>query len=217
MFLSSSLFLFLFSSSGIAQTHTVAADTLVANSLLYNGSEYTKTYTQETGDPFFPLELTTGSILYEGNWYQDQDFYYDCEEDALVLKDQEGYFRIQLVREKTQAFQWQGHSFVKLTPDGVNYAFYEQAYTGKKTLLVKWKKSLETNSDAQSKYKLSRQIFLKKEDRFIEIKKPEDWYALLGPAAKNTRQRLKSQGISLKKELLKGSIAILQHIETIGW
>lgn len=217
MFLSVSLFLHLLASPNPGNFPPIGKDTLVTNSLLYNGAEYTKTYTLETGDPFLPIDATTGNILYEGNWYQFQDFYYDCEEDVLVLKDQEGYFRIQLVREKTQAFQWQSRAFVKLNFIEGKEAFYEQAYVGKRTLLIRWKKSLESNNDAQSKYKLSNRIFLQLNDHFTEIKKPEDWFNLLGPSAKPARQWLKSQGISLKKDMLKGSITLLHHFETVGW
>lgn len=217
MLLSSSLFILLLIQTGLPIQELPSCDSLRANSLIYSGTEYTKSYTEETGDPFLPMDSTVGSIKSNGNWYHFQEFYYDCEDDVLVLKDREGYFRIQLIREKTESFKLNGHLFIKLKLQTEIGEFYEQAYKGKTSLLVRWKKSKETNNDAQTKYKLTRQIFVLQKGKLTEIKKEKDFFTWLGNEAKPTRQWLKKQGINLKKDLLAGIKSTLEHSESNGW
>jgi hypothetical protein len=158
-----------------------------------------------------------GTIRFNGNWYLNQDFYYDCEDDAIILKDREGYFRIELIREKTESFQLAGHRFVKLKLLSPYGEFYEEAFKGKRTLLVRWKKTLETNNEAMNKYKLTKQFFVMYDEKSFEIKKANDLFDILGNQAKPARHWMKAQGINLKKDMLAGILSTFQHFESLGW
>lgn len=192
------------------------ADTLKASSLLLNGTAYSKNFTPDMGSPFLMIDSTVGTIQYNGNWYSGVGFYYDCEDDVLLLKDADGLFWIELVKKKTAAFRISGRQFVKRKLESATESFYELAWQGKKSLLVKWKKMRINGSDFQLHYQLSAKLFLSDENGFTEIRSIDDiasYYKIKGAPVK---QQLKSRKLNYKKDPVQTALAAVQYIETNG-
>ncbi len=189
-------------------------DTLKASSLLLNGKGYSKNFTPDMGSPFLMTDTSVGNILYNGNWYTGAGFYYDCEDDLLLLKDADGLFWIELIRKKTAAFTIAGRQFIKRKLETPEEAFYELAWQGRKSLLVKWRKIKITGNDFQLHYQLSAKLFLTDEAGFTEIKSVDDLANRYGKKAAAVKQHLKSKKHSFKKEPVQTAVAAIRYLES---
>ena len=89
-------------------------DTLKENSLLYNGTEYVKQFNSVDGNPFFPSTRNEGGVLYYGNWYNNIELLYDCQDDVVIIRNVQGSMKLQLVKEKLDEFTIDAHHFVRL-------------------------------------------------------------------------------------------------------
>ena len=187
-------------------------DTIPSNSLLYNGREYAKQYTVDMGSPFFPTENSTGDILYQGNWYRGVIFFYDCEDEVLVITLPEGQ-RMQLVMGKVDAFTLDNHSFLKLEMKGQPGEFYELLFQGQRQLLVKWRKYLIKNMQEQSVYVTSRKIFVSDGSSLVNIEKLQDFIDLFPSQKKLLRQVYREKDLSFRKDPVKASNELMKSLQ----
>jgi hypothetical protein len=187
-------------------------DTIPSNSLLYNGMEYAKQYTVDMGSPFFSTENSIGDILYQGNWYRGVIFFYDCEDEVLVITLPEGQ-RMQLVMEKVNAFTLDNHSFLKLQLKGQQAEFYELLFQGQRQLLVKWRKYLIKNMQEQSVYVTTRKIFVSDGSALVNIEKLKDFMDLFPSQKKLLRQIYRERDLSFRKDPVKASNELMKALK----
>jgi len=189
-------------------------DTLSHNSLLYNGREYAKQYTVDMGNPFYPVQENRGDILYQGNWYRDLMFYYDCEDHVVVIAHPLYGVRIQLVPEKLDAFKLNGHSFLKVDIPGQGQSIHELKYSGKRQLLVRWQKQLVKNMQEQSVYVLSKRLFVVEGSTMTGITQLSDIYGLFPSEKKFLRQVYRDQRLSFRKDPVNAAYVLIKAAET---
>ena len=100
------------------------------NLMLYNGSEYGRTGHNALGFPFFETDsLLNGSIFFNNNWYEDENFQYDIVIDKLVLYDYKKSYSIILAAEQTKEFIINRHHFFYLQNNPIlkKTGYYELA------------------------------------------------------------------------------------------
>lgn len=194
-----------------------AIDTTGPVSLLYNGAEYVKQFNPTKGDPFFPTTKNAGSVKYHQNWYRDIEVHYDCEDDFVLVRDMQGLLKLRLINEMLDEFFIDGHHFVKKTFDDPTGEFYELLFEGKRTLLVKWMKRLNTDVKITDTYILKNNILLIENGKVHQVIQQQD---ILGSAKENTKalkKVLKDNGVSFRKDPIKASKLMIQEMEAMGW
>lgn len=156
------------------------------NSHLFNGPEHRGYMRPAVGHPYFLNEqFKTGSLYYDGIFYQNIPLMYDLTNDNLVsvqyVKDSSllyrAIFKMDLVRDKTGSFSLPGHEFVKLDPDttttSMKRGFYELLYNGNQKVLVRRTKVLVEeirDRDLVRRYDSSNVYYILKDGVYHNIK-----------------------------------------------
>src|SRR5437868_11207273 len=94
-------------------------------SQLLNGSTYIEYKPQKDEHPYFLPEWYSGSIVYDGEQFDNVALLYDLNADVLVTENIYGANKIQLVSEKVDRFIIEKHLFVLLTGQKIENGFYE--------------------------------------------------------------------------------------------
>jgi hypothetical protein len=159
-----------------------------SNSLLYNGSEYSRPPVSTKGFPFFEWDIAVeGSVFYDGVLYQRVNMQYDIAKDELAMDNFLHTNVMRLVSEKISWFTLQQHRFVyfppgKNTTGQLAAGFYEQLFSGKITVLAKRQKIFRQSLNAEdnaSAYNMYNYYFLKKDDQYYAVSDKHDVLAVL--------------------------------------
>jgi hypothetical protein len=90
-----------------------------AASRLYTGSEYLGNGQRAKGSPFFLSDSPLpGSVVYQGEAYDNLDLQYDLLSGEVLIKDYTQSYNIELTKEKVTRFTIAHHEFWYLTPGG---------------------------------------------------------------------------------------------------
>jgi hypothetical protein len=212
--LSISLIIIVLSNMGYAQGHP---DSTKPISLLFNGAEYVKQFNPSKGDPFFPATNPIGSIKYHQNWYNNIEVHYDCEDDYVLVRDMRGLLKLRLINEMLDEFIVDGHRFVKKSLTSSYGELYEIVFEGKKTLLVKWVKRLNSDVKTTDTYILRKHLLLQANGKVHPIESISDIISFADAHNKELRKILKEKNLSFKKDPIKASRTILEEMEGKGW
>jgi hypothetical protein len=186
-------------------------------SLLYNGAEYVKQFNPTKGDPFFPVAKNAGSVKYHQNWYHDIEVHYDCEDEYVLVRDLRGLLKLRLINEMLDEFFIDGHHFIKKTFNSQYGEFYELVFDGKRTLLVKWMKRLNTDIKITDTYILKNNVLLIENGKIRQVMNQHD---IIGSAKEHTKalkKVLKDNQVSFRKDPIKASKLMIQEMEVRGW
>lgn len=127
---------------------------------LYNGTEYTASYSQTTGTPFWNTAgFQTGIISYDGVVYKGIPIAYDLVSNEVIIK---GYqqLTIKLDASRIDFFLISDHFFVRAKADAnsrnmLPEDFYELLYNGPVKVYVKRKKQVERSFNAEDPYRFA--------------------------------------------------------------
>ena len=193
------------------------SNTVKPYSLLYNGAEYVKQFNPSKGDPFFPASKNVGSVKYHQNWYSNIEVYYDCEDDYVLVRDMRGLLKLRLINEMLDEFVLDGHRFVKKSLDSPYGELYELIHEGKRTLLVKWVKRLNSDVKISDTYVLRKHLLLQANGKVYAIEKASDLYTFAAEHKKELKKALKDNKVSFKSDPIKASRVIVTEMEDKGW
>jgi hypothetical protein len=193
------------------------SDTLLNNSLLYNGSEYIKSFNASRGTPMFPTENNRGDVNYYGNWYRNLDLQYDIEDDIVITRDAQGLLKLRLIREKLESFTIDGHLFVKLKLLSSRGEFYEQLFKGKRSLMLQWEKRMELDAQELPIYVLRKTLFVLEGDKVKPILRSDDLLSIDDEHFKEVKKTLRTKKLSFKKDPVNASITVVKFLEEKGW
>jgi len=118
---------------------------------LYRGPQYVDyDYTVQKGQPFFGANaVRTGTIWYDGIFYEQVPMLYDLVKDLVVILDPYKVYKISLLMDLVRGFTIGDHVFIRLSdslnPSTPRPGFYERLYQGRITLLKREKKVLQEN------------------------------------------------------------------------
>ena len=186
-------------------------------SLLYNGAEYVKQFNIANGDPFFPVKKNIGSVKYHQNWYNQIEVHYDCEDDYVLIRDMQGLLKLRLINEMLDEFIIDEHHFVKRTLASSIGEYYELVFSGKRELLVKWFKKMNTDVKTTDTYILKKDILLIDGGKIHQILNVNDICNFAGIHSHEVKKALKEAKVSFKKEPIKAAKIILTEMESKGW
>lgn len=144
----------------IDEIMTKTADYYGPDEVLENGRFYSPAHPKAEGDPFFlgPVWMQ-GSIIIEGDHYQDQILNYDVSVDQLILKKESenraSHYPIALNSNFIESFVVNDRHFINLdkTPIGNELSGYaELIYQGEFTFIAKYSKEFLNQYNQSNPY-----------------------------------------------------------------
>lgn len=147
-----------------------------AGANLYNGTEYTASYTQVKGSPFWNEEgFATGIISYNGVVYKDIPIAYDLVANEVIIKSPQ-QLTIKLDGARVDFFFVSNRLFVRAKPDEASKNmlpedFYELLYNGNVKVFVKRKKQVERSFNAEDPYRIAsyNAYFVYKDSMYYQV------------------------------------------------
>lgn len=178
-----------------------------AGANLYNGTEYTASYTQVKGSPFWNDEgFVPGTISYNGVVYKDIPIAYDLVTNELVIKTPQ-QLSIKLDAAKVDFFLLSNHLFVRSRADEASKNmlpedFYELLYNGNIKVFVKRKKQLERAFNAEDPYRIAMYsaYFIYKDDTYYQVSNKNTLLNLLRDKNDEIQKFWKEQNLNYRTD-----------------
>lgn len=127
-------------------------NTVKGNLGLYNGSEYLYGGHNVKGFPYFKSDdILKGSVLYDGNLYNDVPMRFDLTTNELIILDRTQNFPIKLITSKLDYFIIDSSRFINAAdnygiPLSQTTDFYQVLYNNNSTVLARKEKQLILSS-----------------------------------------------------------------------
>lgn len=140
---------------------------------LFNGKAYVEYQQQADENPYFVDEWIDGTIVYDGEQYEDVPLLYDLSKDMVITDHKYSTTKIQLTTEKIDQFTLDKHLFVQLKNQKIAIGFYELAYNGDSKVYIRRQKTLQSRTARNSieRYFLEKtSIYIKKEGVYYSVK-----------------------------------------------
>lgn len=191
--------------------------TIGVQSRLFEGSEYKDYIAQRDEYPFMHDDVVNGNIKYHGEVYKDIPLYYDLEKDQIITSYPHGN-KVQLLREKVEYFEIDGHKFVPLFNTKIPDGFYDLQYDGKMKFYVHKRKEsvLKVNSNGSDPHRVFEQrvkYFILKNGIFFSVKSKKSVLALLKDKKRNLKKALRAENIRFKPERERAIAFLLRNYE----
>ena len=231
------LLIFLPAANSLAQSHgdtafiaTAKQNAIAAyekelrtQSSLYNGSRYVAPDYDRDLHPYFSSEdWITGTVYYDGEYFRDVSLMYDLYSAVLIAEHFPSGHPIQLIDEKVQSFDIDGHHFEKIDNKAFGNSlpatgFYDVLHPGKTRLIARRQKvrrqeiedlSVETFFDERTRY------FVLKNDVFFPVKNKASLLKILSDKKRGLKKFLKDNKalrFQPKEELLR---KIAEHYDS---
>ena len=175
---------------------------------LYNGTEFTAAYRSSAGHPFFEYSTPQkGDIFYDGILYPGVQLSYDLTRDEIIFVTPANNLNIKLISQKVNWFNLQNHLFINIHEDSnsVNFrgtGFYELAYEGIYSVLVKRKKNLDQSSreETVSKFIQSTKYYVVKDNLYYIIDSKRSLLAVCKDKKTEVSKYMQKEKLDFKKD-----------------
>lgn len=174
--------------------------------LIYNGIEYTSTYPDAQGSPFFNnSNLNPGKVSYNHIVYYNVPLAYDMVANQLLTKSFNG-FSIVLDPQRVDSFVLSGHTFIYLEADSnkqyhLQEGYYDRTYSGNTKAFIKRRKQVERGSRTEDPFTFHEydDYLVYKNRQYYKIENKKDISRILKDHWKEVNGYLKKHKIKYKK------------------
>ncbi len=188
-------------------------------SRLYNGSDYIIYQSHDEEHPYFKIEdWTNGSIVYEGELYNNVDLLYDISSDNVIIEHNRGN-PIKLLDEKIQSFSLLSHKFVRLKGDETNKiseGFYDQLYDGPSKVYAKhWKIYQESLDQGEviPRFEEGNQHYIVKKGIFYAVKSKGSVLQVFDDRKQDVKDFIRKNHIRFKTDREKAIVSITEFYD----
>jgi len=210
-----------------------AMDDPFEDSLWYQGRIYEFEVKSHTGTPYyFNAGTLSGSVSYNGKWYEDLILSYNLILDELVLwKTGSPGNRVPLVLNKYYVerftlmhygneYHFRLHSETNPIHEQLKEGFYEVVYEEELSMFVKHQKelNLDPNSANQSSYRYDKQVYLILDGKVYTVDGRRDYLKAFQDDKKFLRKHMRQAKINFEKsgtqiliDLCAYSRSLLEH------
>ncbi len=195
----------------VAHNNTIAVyqRAIASQSTIVNGRQFKPyAYTFIKGHPYFETnKFSTGTIHYEGNYYDSVQLMYDENSGLLIL---DAGIRLELINERIPEFSISGHRFKRIETDSLDNAlktgFYEVLYEGKNIELFKkefkeFKEALSVTEGYQVEILEKRSYYVRKEGKYFRVKNKNAALDLFRQKRGELEKFIKSKKLNFRKDL----------------
>jgi len=183
--------------------------TVKGNIGLYNGSEYLYGGHNVKGFPYFKSDdILNGSVLYDGNLYNDVSMRFDLTTNELIIPDYTRNFPIKLLTSKLDYFVIDSSRFINAAnnygiPLPQTTDFYQVLYNNKSTVLARKEKQLILSSkldENDSHYMEFNWYYIYVNGKLYEVDKEKSVLNAFEEKKTDLKKFIKANGISFKKD-----------------
>ena len=192
---------------------------------VYTGAEYYvayKSYVQ--GHQFFKNKsFEESAVQYSGVWFYDVPLLYDIVLDEVItINPGEGHSQ-KLVKEKVDAFQLGGHTFIHIRQDSatgtvLKPGFYDLCYDGDVKYVVRRVKTLQERAGASSmegNYDEVNSYFIWKNGKYHAVSSKGAVLKVLHDQKKQLKAFIKDNNLRFKTERENTILKVVQHYDTL--
>jgi hypothetical protein len=195
----------------IARNNTIAVyqQAIASQSTIVNGRQFKPyAFTFIKGHPYFETnKFSTGTIHYEGNYYDSVQLMYDENSGLLIL---DAGIRLELINERIPEFSISGHRFKRIVTDSFDNAlktgFYEVLYEGKNIELLKkefkeFKEALSVTEGFQVEILEKRSYYIRKDGQYFRVKNKNAALDILRQKRGELEKFIKSKKLNFRKDM----------------
>ena len=197
---------------------------LRSQSALYNGSKYIPPEYEPESHPYFSLDdWITGAVYYDAEYFGNVSLMYDLYKAALIAEHFPSGHAIQLVGDKVQYFEIDGHHFERIHNDSVGNSlpstgFYDVLYPGTTKVVARRLKirreeirdmSLNIFYDEKNRY------FVMKNGVFFPVKNKVSLLKILADRRRSVKRFAKEQKIKFSQNKELALIAIAKYYDSL--
>lgn len=194
-------------------------DSVKENLRLYNGTEFTAAYRSSAGHPFFEYpKPKAGDVSYDGITYPGVQLSYDLSRDEIIFVTPSNNLNIKLISQKVSWFSLDDHLFINVRKDSntVNLreeGFYEVAYDGFYSILIKRKKKMEESSrdDAVSRFVQYTDYYARKGNIYYAIDNRRLLLTLCKDKKSELTKYMQKENLDFKKDPGNTIIKVIDH------
>ena len=214
------------SDQGLANAIKTYKDAIGNNSMIMTGSYYNDTNSGIGGHPFYMINIwTTGTVVYEGQRYDNMEIRYDIYDDIILIKyiDQQGRVRpIQLQSSKVEEFIMMDHHFIHIVEDTssvLNAGFFDLLHAGENaTLLAKRRKEISRTSNIENlvkEYYENDKWYVKFGHNYYEIKSKKSLLEVFSERKDEVKVYLKKNKAAFRKDQEKQFKEAVQYYNSL--
>jgi hypothetical protein len=212
-----------FVQTALRNSINVYTQSIGAQANLYNGSAYLAPFQTNSDHPYFETEeWVNGSVIYEGEPYENLDLLYDISNDRLITELYNGS-PIMLINEKLNSFSIGSHHFKKIKNETVNNSlpqsgFYEILYDGttqavarrqKKRRETIESKTIQVYFDDKDKY------FILKNGNFNQVKSKTSVLKLFPDHKQALKQYMRKNNLNYKTNRSAAIAGVVEYYDTL--
>ncbi|WP_137759726.1 hypothetical protein [Pontibacter sp. SGAir0037] len=191
---------------------------------LYTGPEYVNHRKQfMEGHQFFETnQLSEGSVLYDGAWYQQVPMFYDVVTDEIILYN--SGFSQKLVSKKVKTFYFLNHKFERFEHDSTGAfpyqsGFYDVLHEGSVQLLAKRVKVANeraTSQGMEGDYSIADKYFLEKDGKYQQVKNKRSLYKALQTNKKQLNEYVRANKIKFRKNREEAMARVVGYYDSLN-
>ncbi len=193
---------------------------------LYNGREDVNYNFRLNGHPYFDgRDFKTGSVLYDGEVYENISLMYNLLSQELITKHYGGYIKIQLTKGKVKSFTIAGHSFVNISlandKKGVPILqYYDLISDGNTKFIIYRNKIIDEliTSDSQVRRDVleRNELYILKNGNLEKIHSKNSVLNVLKDKKKEIQNYMKESNINFKENPEVAIMKITEYYNSIG-
>jgi len=190
-------------------TFEVYQQALRAQARLYNGSRYVAPQHTLEEHPFFMSEdWITGSVFYDGEYFQEVPLMYDLSSSVLITEHYPSGHPIQLVGAKLDHFSVAGHHFEKIENESVanslpQTGFYDVLYAGETKLVarrLKFMREQIVSTTVERSFEEKNRYFIFKNGVFFPVKSRASVLKVMGDKKPEMKRFLNQNRLLLSQD-----------------
>ena len=213
-----------FISVAIKNSQSLYQKAIGAQARLFNGSKYLAPEHTIEQHPFLSSEdWLTGSVFYDGEYFQNVPLMYDLTSGQLITEHLTSGQAIQLVWDKLDYFSIGDRYFEKIDATATGNTlpeteFYEILYSGKTRLVAKREKILREEIRAtviERSFEEKNRYFFFKNGTFFPVKSKASILKLMADKKTEMKRFLKQQRLPFAQNREKLLIRLAEHYDTL--
>ena len=175
--------------------------------LLYYGAEHID-YVKMDNSPYFSgNDWVSGSVRYNGLFYQNILMKYDQVRDKLVVQHLNKVFKVELLSQRVAFFTMDGHNFFWLEEQAGEHTtlpkgYYDLLVSGKISVLARRVKIVEDyieGMEARKRILDKTTYYILKDGIYYPVKKERSFLALLDEKKREVQQNLRKSKLKFRR------------------
>lgn len=191
------------------------AQTIGSRSNLFNGIEYRDYVPLDEETPLLFSDVVYGSVVYDGERYDNVPMYYDIEKDVLLVSYPQGT-KVQLLPERVSSFEMENRRFANLRDGKVSPGYYEVLYDGNMKFYAHRDKELklrQNGNETSHEFDYTVKYYILKNGVYHTVKSKRSVLNLVSDRAKELKRSVRESKLKFGKNREKAITYILTRYE----